>query len=125
DGVASDESGLLYTLHNSRVSARITQFSISVLKRRKKSFETLRSLKLSQIRGVRRRDVYSDVVSDWLYDVEACQIVLNGFFIRHVLVLSDIHANDAFSSEILQSFHYRFSSIVIEPKAVDKSLIVR
>src|SRR5215204_2615275 len=52
--------------------------------------------------------------------VERGEVILNRFFIRNVLVLADVHADNAFPVQLRKAFSYRLGSIVVESQPVDQ-----
>ena len=82
-------------------------------------------LQLAQPRGVGRRDVDGYVVRQRIHAREAVHVVAFGCFVRCVLVLADIDAEQATALRALDVAHQRLDAVVVESQAVDHRAVPR
>jgi hypothetical protein len=83
-------------------------------------------LQLAQAGGVGRGDVDGDVVGQRVHARQAVHVVAFGRFVRRVLVLADVDAEQAAAT--LGAFdvaHQHFDAFVVEAEAIDHRAMLR
>ena len=98
--------------HRGQVLLRAAQFIHQHAQR-------LFALQVAQTGGVRRGDVDGDVVGVVVHPLKAVQVVVDRLFVRGVLVLADVDAEDALALGAFDVAHQRVDAAVVEAQAVD------
>lgn len=94
-------------------------------KGREQLFKIFGFLKFPQIQRIRRRNVDRNVIGVRCEQFKASEIILRRFLDRNVLVLADVHPDDALPLEFRESFCNRNSTFIIKPEPIDECLIFR
>lgn len=109
-------------LHEQRLRSEL---AIPILQGAEQFVEAIGPLQVTEIRRVRGRNVDRDVIRNWMDQIESRKVVLDGLFVRHILILANVHANNAFAVEFRQSIGDRFGTVVVESQPIDQCLILR